>query len=204
MTILETIQALCNLPDAVILLVLIVSAAVGLHKGFLHTLYKLGGKIVALIASVFLAKLFAPAVAQTFIAPSVTSYITKQYESYLAAQPSIAAALEGTIAAAVTAMAESIAYCILFAVCFVAIYWAISVLIGGLGRLVRKTPLGLLNHLGGGALGLAGGALLLLVLLVLLSVFSPQTFGEYGVLSPSVVEGTLLLKGILASLPPFT
>lgn len=204
MTILEKMQALCNLPDIVILIVLLVSVAVGLHKGFLHTLYKLGGKVVSLLAAVFLAKFFTPVVAQTFISPAVTSYITKQYESYLTSQPSIGAALESTIAAAVTSMAESIAYCILFAICFALIYWALSVLIGGLKKLTRKTPLGLINRVGGGVLGFAGGALLLIVLLVLLSIFSPDTFGEYGVLSPSVVDGTSLLKSVLAILPPLT
>ena len=77
----------------------------------------------------------------------------------------------------------------------------ISLAVRALRLLSRVTPLGMLDALAGGAIGLATG--LLLVVLVLLGAhwFYPETFTELGYLSPERIENTFLLAKIIAFLP---
>ena len=109
--------------------------------------------------------------------------------------------VQTALCTAVQSMAESISYLVLIAVFSVLLSILISLAVRALRLLSRVTPLGMLDALAGGAIGLATG--LLLVVLVLLGAhwFYPVTFTELGYLSPERIENTFLLAKIIAFLP---
>ena len=113
----------------------------------------------------------------------------------------LADSVQTALRAAVQSMAESISYLVLIAVFSVLLSVLISLAVRALRLLSRVTPLGILDALAGGAIGLATG--LLLVVLVPLGAhwFYPVTFTELGYLSPERIENTFLLAKIIAFLP---
>ena len=192
-------RGLLNLPDLIILAVLLTSLALGLRRGFFGALAGLAGRLAALAAAFFAARAAAPIAAQWVVTPIVGDLFERQ-----AALVQNAALLEGlrqTVAQAAAGMAESLAFLILFLLCAILFGWLVTVAAKSLRFLAHLTPLGVLDALAGGLIGLTGGLLLIALLLIGTEWFFPITYSPLGWLSPERVANTLLLAKFIEVLP---
>ena len=195
----DVLLSLLNVPDLVILAVVLVNLILGLRRGALASLAGLVGRCIAMAGSYFLARQLAPSAAKWLAEPIVRSVFEHKLKSGV--PDALADSVQTALCTAVQSMAESISYLVLIAVFSVLLSILISLAVRALRLLSRVTPLGILDALAGGAIGLATG--LLLVVLVLLGAhwFYPVTFTELGYLSPERIENTFLLAKIIAFLP---
>ena len=196
----DVLLSLLNVPDLVILAVVLVNLLLGLRRGALASLAGLVGRCIAMAGSYFLARQLAPSAAKWLAEPIVRSVVEHKLKQS-GVPDALADSVQTALRAAVQSMAESISYLVLIAVFSVLLSILISLAVRALRLLSRVTPLGILDALAGGAIGLATG--LLLVVLVLLGAhwFYPVTFTELGYLSPERIENTFLLAKIIAFLP---
>lgn len=97
---------------------------------------------------------------------------------------------------AAQAVASSIVYIIVFALAFLLLVILLTLLLRGLDLVARLPGLNFCNHLGGGAIGLVKGVIILYVVIACLRLFS-------GLLTPEVEENTTILKFFLR-FDPFT
>ena len=190
----DALLSLLNVPDLVILAVVLVNLILGLRRGALASLAGLVGRCIAMAGSYFLARQLAPSAAKWLAEPIVRSVFEHKLKQS-GVPDALADSVQTALRAAVQSMAESISYLVLIAV------FSVLLSVRALRLLSRVTPLGILDALAGGAIGLATG--LLLVVLVLLGAhwFYPVTFTELGYLSPERIENTFLLAKIIAFLP---
>ncbi|MGE4549337.1 MAG: CvpA family protein [Intestinibacillus sp.] len=225
----ETLKLLLSPSDLIILAILLVNLITGWRRGFSRTLFGLLGNFISFAAAVVAAKLTAPFMAQFLITPIVGDVFRQQAQAALQSGGAQAAAdgqslfqsLSGTLqrlldsdlltdasqplqtaaGQAAASMSQSLAYFLLFFI-FLAAFSFLFRLIGEALRLVaRATPLGFLDALAGGAVGLACGLALCLLILWALARFSPALFSELGPLSPAALQKTLLTKSLLGLIP---
>ena len=177
----DVLLSLLNVPDLVILAVVLVNLILGLRRGALASLAGLVGRCIAMAGSYFLARQLAPSAAKWLAEPIVRSVFEHKLKQS-GVPDALADSVQTALCTAVQSMAESISYLVLIAVFSVLLSILISLAVRALRLLSRVTPLGILDALAGGAIGLATG--LLLVVLVLLGAhwFYPVTFTEMGYL----------------------
>ena len=119
------------------------------------------------------------------------------YSFFKSATAPIVSTAQDFINASATVVAERIAYVLLFVIGFLAIegimFFALRIV-----NLIAKLPiLNMVNRLIGALIGALSGVLFLMVLLWIVSVFVPGAKADGGFLSPSIINGTYLAKGIV-------
>lgn len=178
----------------------------------------LGGLILAAIG----AKAAAPYMARYLVTPIVGEVFEKQAQTALqnaSANPDLWSSLSALFSAdvvqnateplraaaaqAAQSMAESLSYFLLFFILLLACTALLRCLGKALHLLTKATPLGFLDSLAGGALGLLGGLVLALAALWALARFSPAVFSPLGLLSPAALDQTLLTRAFYGLISVF-
>lgn len=199
--ILETLRGLANLPDLIVLTILLVSAILGGKRGLVRTVVGGFGRLIALIGAIAAARFLAPLMAKVIVTPIVGDIFRTRAAVLLQSAPDAAESLQSAITEMAAGMAESLAYFLLFVVLLFLFGILVHMLGSGLKLLTRIAPVGALDSLAGFVLGAAFGLVLIVIALRALTVFSPNTFGPLGWLSPETVAGTLLTRSLLSLLP---
>ena len=177
----DALLSLLNVPDLVILAVVLVNLI--LVSGAAHSPRS---QVLWAAASRWPGRTFSPVSWRHLLRNGLAEPIVRSVFEHKLKQSGVPDALADSVQtalrAAVQSMAESISYLVLIAVFSVLLSVLISLAVRALRLLSRVTPLGILDALAGGAIGLATG--LLLVVLVLLGAhwFYPVTFTELGYL----------------------
>ncbi|MBS5151018.1 MAG: CvpA family protein [Butyricicoccus pullicaecorum] len=187
-------NSLLNLPDLLIVLFLLFSVASGARRGLTGTIIGLFGRLAVVLGANWLAGMGAPMLARTMVKP-ITE---KLFES------EVIQGLDGvqeTAVQAAASMAEGLAYLILMVLCLMLLSVVLSLIAHSLHLLTRFPPLGALNRLAGAAIGLVGGFLLIVLALWLVHLLRPEVFTTIGWLSPSRIEQTRILNGLLTYFP---
>ena len=187
-------NSLLNLPDLLIVLFLLFSVASGARRGLTGTIIGLFGRLAVVLGANWLAGMGAPMLARTMVKP-ITE---KLFES------EVMQGLDGvqeTAVQAAASMAEGLAYLILMVLCLMLLSVVLSLIAHSLHLLTRFPPLGALNRLAGAAIGLVGGVLLIVLALWLVHLLRPEVFTTIGWLSPSRIEQTRILNGLLTYFP---
>ena len=195
----EQLPQLLNLPDLIIIAVVLVNMILGFQRGFFGSLYGLVGRIIALAASYFAARAAAPYAARWVVTPIVGDIFEKQ--ATLSVSSGVLDALRQTVTEAAVSMAESIAFLLLLILFIILFGWLVSVLTKSLRFIAHLTPLGILDSVAGGAVGFATGVILIALLLLGIEFFSPITYSSLGWLSPERVSNTVLLAKLIDVLP---
>ena len=201
--ILDALRSMLNVPDLVIIAVVLVNLILGLRRGVLASLAGLVGRCIAMAGSYFLARQLAPPAAKWLAEPIVRSVFEHKLKQS-GVPDALADGVQSALQSAMQSMAESISYLVLIAVFSVVLSILISLAVKTLRLLSRVTPLGILDALAGGAVGLVTGLLLIVLVLLGAHWFYPVTFTELGYLSPARIENTFLLSKIIAFLPFLT
>ena len=196
---LDLLKGLLNLPDLVILAVVLICMVLGFRRGFFGSLYGLVGKLIALAAAFFAARAAAPIVAKWVVTPIVGDIF--QNQAALGEAAGLLDGLRQTVTEAATSMAESIAFLLLLLLCAILFGWIISFAAKSLHFIAHLTPLGILDSLAGGIVGAATGLVLVALLLLGIEWFFPITYSSLGCLSPERVSNTLLLAKLMDILP---
>lgn len=196
----ENIQQLFNVRDLLLIAFLAVSGILGAQRGLTRTFTGLLGRLASTIAAVCAAKFLAPIVARAVVTPIIGDLFERDAESYLA---SLAEPIETAVTEMAVEMAEGVAFLLLLALLGVFFSLLLALISQSLHFLSRHTPLGILDRMGGLALGVAGGAVLLAVAAILLTHACPELFRDLGWLSPKNTENTILTRAILELLPVY-
>lgn len=198
-TLTDFLPKLLNLPDLIILLLVLFGLIMGLRRGLLYTLCGVIGRLAALGGAVFVAKSLAPGAAKMVVTPIVGEVFSRQAELGQAA--GLLDGIKQTVTDAATRMAESIAFLALVLLLGILFGWLISFAIKSLHFVAHLTPLGFLDALGGGLLGAMGGVAIAALILLGIQWFAPITYTSLGYLSPERVHGTVLLASLIDILP---
>lgn len=198
-TVLSTLAGLCNLPDLILLAVLLVNVVLGWRRGFFGSLYGLVGRVVAVAAAFFAARWAAPQVARHVVEPIVGDLFERQ--AGVSGAAGVLDGLRQDVAEAATSMAESLAFVLLLILFCILFGWLVGTAAKSLHTVAHMTPLGVLDSLAGGAVGLAAGLLLVALLLVGVWWVTPIAYSPLGWLSPERVSHSLLLARIIDVLP---
>ncbi len=190
---------LLNIPDIVIIVFLLVNCIFGFKQGFLRSVYGLLGKAAALIGSVIAARAAAPFIAERFIMPVIGEAFDKQFEG--AGYHELLEGLRESVEEAAQNLAESIAYILLLTIFGVLFGFIVSLIYKGLKSMTKLGPVNLLDSIGGMAIGLAAGVVIVALVLLCIEWFSPITYSELGWLSPERVADSVLLKIFIDMLP---
>ena len=196
--VIEFARALFNVPDLVILAVVLLNIILGLKRGVLASV--LVGRCIAMAGSYFIARQLAPAAAKWMTEPIVRSVFEHKLEQS-GLPDSLAGGVQTALQSTIQSMSESIAYLVLIFVFSAVLSILISLAVKALRLLSRVTPLGVLDSLAGGAVGLATGLLLIVLVLLGAHWFYPVTFDEAGYLSPERIQNTVLLAKIITFIP---
>ena len=195
--VIEFARALFNVPDLVILAVVLLNIILGLKRGVLASVAGLVGRCIAMAGSYFIARQLAPAAAKWMTEPIVRSVFEHKLEQS-GLPDSLAGGVQTALQSTIQSMSESIAYLVLIFVFSAVLSILISLAVKALRLLSRVTPLG---SLAGGAVGLATGLLLIVLVLLGAHWFYPVTFDEAGYLSPERIQNTVLLAKIITFIP---
>lgn len=196
---LQVLKGLLNLPDLIILAVILVNIILGCRKGLFGSLCGLAGRVAALCAAFFSARAAAPVIARWIVTPIVGEVFEKQ--AALGKAGGLLDGLRQTATEAAASMAESIAFLLLLILFCVLFGWLVMILGKSLHFIAHLTPLGVLDSLAGGAAGLAAGLLLIVLVLIGTAWFSPIAYTSLGWLSPQRVAGSVILKALVDMLP---
>lgn len=198
-TVLSTLAGLCNLPDLIVLAILLINVIFGFRRGFFGSLYGLVGRVIAVAAAFFAARWAAPAVAEWVVTPIVGDLFERQ-AGLSSASGVLNGLRQGAVEAAVS-MAESLAFILLLILFCVLFGWLVGFAAKSLHTVAHLTPLGVLDSLAGGAVGLAAGAVLVALILIGVWWVYPIAYSPLGWLSPERVDHTLLLAKLIDLLP---
>ena len=196
--VIEFARALFNVPDLVILAVVLLNIIFGLKRGVLASVAGLVGRCIAMAGSYFIARQLAPAAAKWMTEPIVRSVFEHKLEQS-GLPDSLAGGVQTALQSTIQSMSESIAYLVLIFVFSAVLSILISLAVKALRLLSRVTPLGVLDS--GGVVGLATGLLLIVLVLLGAHWFYPVTFDEAGYLSPERIQNTVLLEKIITFIP---
>ena len=144
----DALLSLLNVPDLVILAVVLVNLILGLRRGALASLAGLVGRCISMAGSYFLARQLAPSAAKWLAEPIVRSVFEHKLKQS-GVPDALADSVQTALRAAVQSMAESISYLVLIAVFSVLLSVLISLAVRALRLLSRVTPLGILDALAG-------------------------------------------------------
>ena len=193
------LSQLLNLPDLIIIAVVLVNMILGFKRGFFGSLYGRVARHIALAAAYFAARAAAPYVAQWVVTPIVGEVFEKQ--AALSMPSGVLDALRQSVTEAAVSMAESVAFLMLLILGCILFGWLVGVLTKSLRFIAHLTPLGILDSIAGGAVGFATGVILIALLLLGIEFFSPITYSSLGWLSPERVSNTVLLAKLIDVLP---
>ncbi|WP_283673791.1 CvpA family protein [Butyricicoccus sp. Marseille-Q5471] len=194
----DTLTNLFNLPDLIILAIVLVNIVLGLRQGFVRSLCGLVGKLAAIAGAIFAARTLAPGLARFVVTPIVGKVFETRVQNF---GGSALQGLQQTVTEAAAGMAESVAFIALLILFSVLFGWLVTLASKGLHFLAHLTPLGILDSLGGGVIGAASGLVLVSLILIGIEWFSPITYTTLGWLSPQRVEDTVLLARLIGLLP---
>lgn len=197
----QTLQGLMNLPDLILLAIVLVSAILGAARGLVRTVCNGLGRLVALIAASAAARLLAPVLARFIVTPIVGEIFEVRATDLLSRMPELADTMQAQAAEMAAEMAESLAFFLLFFVFLIAMNILVHMVGTALKLVTRIGPIGFLDGLAGFALGAVSGLILCFLGLWALTVFAPGTFGELGCLSPDKVADTTLAAFLLGLIP---
>lgn len=190
-------QQIFNVRDLLFLAFLLASALLGARHGLTRTFISLLGRLLSIFGAGLVAKPLAPVIARAVVTPIIGDLFERDAAAYLTALP---VPIEATITEMALEMAEGVAFLLLLFLLGILFSILLAVLSRSLTFITRHTPLGILDHIGGMALGLAGGVALLMLAAVVLSLVMPELFRDLGWLSPVNTENTLLTRGFLSAL----
>lgn len=193
----QSIASILNLRDLLFLAFLLISTLLGAQHGLTRTFISLLGRLLSFLGAGLIAKPLAPAVARAVVTPIIGDLFERDAAGYLTALP---VPIESTITEMAVEMAEGVAFLLLLFLLGILFSILLSVLSRSLAFLNRHTPLGILDRIGGMALGLAGGVALLMAATVVLSIVTPELFRDLGWLSPANTENTSITRGFLTTL----
>ena len=197
--ILAALKALLNLPDLIILAILLVNMILGFYRGLIGSLFGLASRLITLAASFFAARAAAPVVAKWIVTPIVGSVFENQAQ--LGEAGGLLDGLRQNVTEAAVSMAESIAFLLLLLLFFILIGSVLGLVLRAARAVAKATPLGILDSVAGGAVGLATGLVVIALLLVGIQWVSPITYSQLGYLSPERVSHTFLLAKFIDFLP---
>jgi uncharacterized membrane protein required for colicin V production len=172
-----------------------VNIVLGVRRGLFGSLYGLVGRVLALAGAFIVARVLAPIVSRFIVTPIVGSVFEKQ------AALSHVSGLQDSVTDAAANMAESVAFLLLLLLGCIVFGWLVVIAAKSLHFIAHLTPLGALDSLAGGVIGLATGLVLVVLVLFGINWFSPITYTSLGWLSPERVSNTVLLAAILRLLP---
>ncbi|MFQ9126451.1 MAG: hypothetical protein ACLR4Z_06250 [Butyricicoccaceae bacterium] len=196
----DVLLSLLNVPDLVILAVVLVNLLLGLRRGALASLAGLMGRCIAMAGSYFLARQLAPSAAngsQSRLCRSVFEHKLKQS----GVPDALADSVQTALRAAVQSMAEYFLSCADRSVFRPAQYSDLACGQGAPSAPARVTPLGILDALAGGAIGACDQVCCSSCSYCSVTLVLPVTFTGLGYLSPERIENTFLLTKIIAFLP---
>ena len=156
--VLSVLTGLCNLPDLIILAVLLVNLILGFRRGFFGALTGLVGRVIAVAAAFFAARAAAPYVSEWVVTPIVGDMFEKR--AGVSGAAGALDALRQTATQAAVSMAESVAFVLLLILFCILFGWLVNLAAKSLHAIAHLTPLGILDSLAGGAVGLMAGAVL--------------------------------------------
>lgn len=197
--VLSVLTGLCNLPDLIILAILLVNLVLGFRRGFFGSLYGLVGRVIAVAAAFFAARWAAPYVAEWIVTPIVGDVFEKQ--AGVSGAAGALDALRQSATEAAVSMAESVAFVLLLILFCILFGWLIGFAVKSLHTIAHLTPLGFLDSLAGGAVGLAAGGILIVLILLGVWWVYPIAYSPLGWLSPERVSDSLLLAKLIDVLP---
>lgn len=197
--VLSTLTGLCNLPDLIVLAILLVNVILGFRRGFFGSLYGLVGRVIAVAAAFFAARAAAPTVAQWIVTPIVGDLFERQ--AGLSGASGTLDGLRQSVTDAAASMAESLAFILLLILLCILFGWLVGFAAKSLHTVAHLTPLGFLDSLAGGVIGLATGVLLVALILIGVWWVSPIAYSPLGWFSPERVNHTLLLAKLIDFLP---
>lgn len=197
--VLSVLTGLCNLPDLIILAVLLVNLILGFRRGFFGTLTGLVGRVIAVAAAFFAARAAAPYVSEWVVTPIVGDMFEKR--AGVSGAAGALDALRQTATQAAVSMAESVAFVLLLILFCILFGWLVNLAAKSLHAIAHLTPLGILDSLAGGAVGLVAGAVLIALILLGVWWVYPIAYSPLGWLSPERVSHSLLLAALIDVLP---
>lgn len=197
--ILSILTGLCNLPDLIVLAILLVNVILGFRRGFFGALYGLVGRVIAVAAAFFAARWAAPYVAEWVVTPIVGDLFERR--AGVSGAAGALDALRQSATEAAVSMAESVAFVLLLILFCILFGWLVSFAAKSLHTIAHLTPLGILDSLAGGAIGLVSGAVLIALILIGVWWVYPIAYSPLGWLSPERVSGSLLLAKLIDVLP---
>ncbi|MGM9612549.1 MAG: CvpA family protein [Butyricicoccus sp.] len=197
-----TLKGLLNLPDLILLALILVSACLGASRGIVRTACNALGRLIAMIGASAAAKLLAPVFARFLVTPIVGEIFEVRAADLLSRVPeAVSESVQAQAAQMAAEMAESLAFFLLFFVLMFAANMLVHMISTALRLVTRIKAIGFLDSLAGFVLGAVFGLVLCFLGLWALELFAPSTFGELGYLSPDTVAGTTLTAFLLGLIP---
>ena len=201
-TLITTCQSLLNLPDLVLLALILVSACMGASRGIVRTACNALGRLLSLVGASAAAKLLAPVLARFLVTPIVGEVFEVRAADLLSRMPeAVTDGLQAKATQMASEMAESLAFFLLFFILMFAVNILVHMISSALKLVTRIRPIGFLDSLAGFVLGAACGLALCFLGLWALQMFAPSTFSELGYFSPDTVAGTTLTAFLLGLIP---
>lgn len=199
---LTALKGILNLPDLVLLAIILASAFLGAARGLIRTVCNALGRLLAMVGAAAAARLLAPVLARFLVTPIVGQVFEVRAADLLSRMPeSASGAVQNSATEMAAQMAQSLAYFLLFFILLLAMNVLVHAVSRALHLITRIGPIGILDSMAGFLLGAAFGLILCFLGLWALTIFSPATFGELGVLSPNKVAGTALTSLLLSLIP---
>ena len=201
-TLITTCQSLLNLPDLVLLALILASACMGASRGIVRTACNALGRLLSLAGAAAAAKLLAPVLARFLVTPIVGEVFEVRAADLLSRMPeAVTDGLQAKATQMASEMAESLAFFLLFFILMFTVNILVHMISSALKLVTRIRPIGFLDSLAGFVLGAAFGLALCFLGLWALQLFAPSTFSELGYLSPDTVAGTTLTAFLLGLIP---
>ena len=133
---------LINLPDLILIAIVLVNMLLGFRRGLLGSFCGLAGRIAALAAAYFAARAAAPAAAQWVVLPIVGDVFERR--AALGVSSGVLDGLRQTVTEAAVSMAESIAFLLLAHSVYHPVRLAGRLLVKSLHFVAHATPIGIL------------------------------------------------------------
>lgn len=202
-TLTHLLRGLLNLPDLLLLAVILISAGLGASRGLVRTLTNGFGRILALAGASAAASFAAPALARFLVTPIVGDIFQVRAADLLSRTPGLAENLQIKATAMAAEMTGSLAFFLLFFIFLLIMNILVHTAGTALHLATRIGPVGFVNRLAGAALGGILGLVLCLLGLLAMTFFSPGMLGPLGYLSPERLAETSLTAHLLGLLPRF-
>lgn len=214
--------------DIIIAVIIIFKLVGGWRKGFVRAFSGLIAMICASFGSMAAKDWLSPYISDSLLLPSVKNFfstrlgmgsgaISSQVDSFLEnirlpqftkgilsekITEKIAQTGSGLLQAAAETVSLKLSEILVFAVCFIIIYFVVRALIRLLDKTVFKVPvIRQCNKLLGAVIGLLAGAVIAFVLLTVAYMFFPILSQEGAILSPESVSHAYLVKLYFETFP---